>query len=143
MKRDNLWHVLMNRFFMLFNLTKKYERPSNDKASSLHTVKGIVLPNKETVMIDEFSGYTKTRIQIQSLLEGTLDCKSVIEICEPYYEGYYGGSKCTIVHESYEPLIVGETYTFFLSQDEKIINGLVHEESNEKALYKELYHKAS
>ena len=145
MKTNNLWHVLLNRFFIWINLTKKYGRPSNDKKESLHTVKGMVLPDKKTVMIDEFSGYTKTRVKIEQVLEGTLDNETIIEICEPYYEGHYGGQKCMIVHESYEPLIVGETYTFLLSQDEEQVSKFVKENTADTDIlqYKELYHKAS
>ena len=105
----------------------------------------MVLPDKKTVMIDEFSGYTKTRVKIEQVLEGTLDNETIIEICEPYYEGHYGGQKCMIVHESYEPLIVGETYTFLLSQDEEQVSKFVKENTADTDIlqYKELYHKAS
>ena len=118
MKTNNLWHVLLNRFFIWTHLTKKYGRPSNDKEASLHTVKG---------------------------LEGTLNHETIIEICEPYYEGHYGGKKCMIVHESYEPLIVGETYTFLISQDKQEVSQLVkgNAVSTDVLQYKELYHKAS
>ena len=145
MKTNNLWHVLLNRFFIWIHLTKKYGRPSNDKEASLHTVKGMVLPDKKTVMIDEFSGYTKTKVKIEQGLEGTLNHETIIEIYEPYYEGHYGGKKCMIVHESYEPLIVGETYTFLISKDKQEVSQFIKENavSTDVLQYKELYHKAS
>ena len=145
MKTNNLWHVLLNRFFIWIHLTKKYGRPSNDKEASLHTVKGKVLPDKKTVKIDEFSGYTKTKVKIEQGLEGILNSETVIELFEPYYEGYYGGQKCMIVHESYEPLIVGKTYTFLLSQDKQEVSQFVKKNavSTDILQYKELYHKAS
>ena len=149
MKKHNLWDILLNRFFILFNLTKTYERPSKDENISkdeeaLHTVKATVLPDKETVMIDEFSGFTKTKIKIGQVYKGTLTNDAIITICEPYYEGYYGGKKCIIVHESYEPLVVGKTYTFLLAQDEEKMEVVSEQDlaSKEMKCYKELYHKA-
>lgn len=143
MKKHNLWDILLNRFFILFNLTKNHERPSNDEESSLHTVKAIVLPEKETVMLDEFSGFTKTKIQIREVYKGNLKIDDVIKVSEPYYEGYYGGKKCLIVHESYEPLVVGKTYTFLLTKvEEDALTSKVAEYQN-LDYFKELYHKAS
>lgn len=151
MKKHNLWQMLVNRFFILFNLTKIYERPSKDETSTLHTIKAIVLPDKETVMLDEFSGYTKTKVKIQEVYKGNLSIDTVVEICEPYYEGYYRGKKSMIVHESYEPLVVGKTYIFLLAQAEEdkaasASRSLATSEDNLKKeifCYKEIYHKAS
>ena len=154
MKKHNLWHTLVNRFFILFNLTKTYERPSKDETSTLHTIKAIVLPDKETVMFDEFSGYTKTKIKIQEVYKGNLSSDTVIEICEPYYEGYYRGKKSLIVYESYEPLVVGKTYIFSLTKakeekadpiDKSLVVKIPNENLSKEEVfyYKEVYHKAS
>lgn len=117
MKKHNLWNMLLNRFFIWFNLTTDYERPSKDKNLSLHKVRAIVLPDKQTVMNDEFSGFTKTKLQIQEVYKGHLDIGTIVEITEPYYESYYRGKKSIIVHEGYEPLEIGASYTFVLSKD--------------------------
>lgn len=133
MKKHNLLDILMSRFVILFNLTKQSERPSKDKKQCLPTIKAIVLPHKQNIMIDEFSGYTKTKIQVQEVYKGNHTINDIIEICEPYYEGVYGGEKCMIVHESYEPLHIGKVYTFFLTkkQDEDI-NTRLNEWSQEE-----------
>lgn len=154
MKKCNLWHILLNRIFILFNLMKNYERPSKDENLVAVQIKAAVLPNKENIMIDEFIGYTKTKIKVEEVYKGTLTVGTIIEIHEPYYESYYRGKKSLIVHESYEPLIEGKTYTFLLTKNEEYItNHMDKEEVDEITLnkelkkeivyYKEIYHKAS
>ncbi|MBE6023068.1 MAG: hypothetical protein E7231_07525 [Cellulosilyticum sp.] len=156
MKKQNLWQNLRNRFFIFFNLTKTYERPSKKeqftqeenqaekKNTILHTVKATVLPEKENISLDEFSGFTRTKIRIEEVYKGNLTKNRIITICEPYYEGYYAGEKCMLVYENYEPLIIGKSYTFLLAYENKepmVISDadLACENIHD---YKEIYHKA-
>lgn len=145
MKKKKLWGTLLSKFFIFFNRTKNDERPSKGKQiisqksviedqQVIHSIRGIVLPNKENIMVDEFSGFTKTKIKIEEVYDGDLTSEMIISICEPYYEGYYAGEKCMIVHEGYEPLSIGKTYLFLLIKDDK---------SKDSGYYKELEHKAS
>lgn len=144
MKKSSLLNWLVDRFFILFNLTEPYGRPSKEKESSVHMVKALVLPNKQTIMLDEFSGFTKAKILIQDVYEGNLVKHTIVEVCEPYFEGYYCGKKCLMVHENYEPLVVGETYTFLLTKEDQIFALSEEEdESDEITYYKELEHKVS
>lgn len=145
MKKHNLWDMLLNRFFIWFNLTTDYERPSKDKKESLHKVRAVVLPDKKTIMNGEFSGVTKTKLQIQEVYKGHLDIGTIIEITEPYYEGYYGGRKSMIVHEGYEPLIVGASYNFILSKKNQKFRAEKYPETIEEETFcdKILCHRAS
>ena len=120
MKNYNLWKLIYNWFFIGFNLTKADERPSKDKKSlenhhkMIHIVEATVLPGKETIMTDELTGYTKTKLQIQVGDGNSYQVGQTIQIKEPYYEGYYSGKKCMVIYEKYEPLIVGRRYKISL-----------------------------
>lgn len=113
MKKYSLWATLFNRLF----------RPPSEKTEQLSTykIKAVVLPQKENIMFDEFSGFTKTKIKIEQVYKGDLKNNMIIGICEPYYEGYYAGKKSIVVHEGYKPLDIGKTYTFLLNKDREYI----------------------
>lgn len=115
MKKQNLWSSIWGR---LLNRPSKDKKPLKKSDTTIHCVKAIVLPEKETIMTDEFIGFTKTKIQIQEVYRGNCKREEVLLIHEPYYEGYYGGKKCMIIHEKYEPLMIGYTYRFSLLEEE-------------------------
>ena len=149
MKKHTLWKIVLDRFFIMFNLTKTNERPSKDKKAleqgsmRIHTVSALVLPEKETVMIDEFSGYTKTQIKIEEVYEGNLSANHTLKISEPYYESYYGGERCMIVREHYEPLVIGKAYVFKLCEDE-VAQGMYRViKCEEEMMCKTSFHKVS
>ena len=100
----------------------------------------MVLPEKETIMTDELVGYTKTKIQIQEVYKGNCKKGEILFISEPYYEGYYDGKRCIVIHEKYEPLIVKQTYKFSLVQDEVLQGTYRIVENGEDSV---LYHKVS
>lgn len=121
------WDALLSRFFILFNLTKPYERPSKkqekrskeEKIARL-LIEGTILPGKETVMLDDVWGYTKTKVKVIKVHKGCINTNEIIEIYEPYYEGYYRGEKCLMVHEDYKPLRIGESYKLSLTDDQYV-----------------------
>ena len=72
MKKNNVWNALISRFFILFNLTKPYERPSKknnvekeipNSENADMVIRGEILPHKQTIMLDEVCGYTKTKVK--------------------------------------------------------------------------------
>lgn len=144
MKIQGICHAFMRRFFILFNLTKSYERPSKDrKTNTLSDLKaklrieGKVLPEKETIMLDDLTGYTKTKVKIQQVYMGTCAVDEIIEIYEPYYEGYYHGEKCLIIHEDYTPLHIGESYTFLLTDESVAVKQVIKYEDYKQNELKE------
>ena len=94
MQRKNIWDAFLSRFFILFNLTKPYERPSkmqgkqSKKQVDEMIIEGEILPHKETVMLSEICGYTKTKVKIKQIYVGTHQKDEMIEIVEPYYESF-------------------------------------------------------
>lgn len=129
MQVKNIWDAFLSRFFILFNLTKPYERPSRKQEKQLKMpngqigevmIEGEILPHKETVMLSEICGYTKTKVKIKRILKGAYLKDEIIEIVEPYYESYYMGEKCLMIHAGYEPLKVGMVYQLILINGEKI-----------------------
>lgn len=109
----------IKRFFSAFHLMRSNERPSMAiKHTKDLVVKCRILPYKETIMIDDLSGFTKTKIIIEEVYNGVCEPKAVLEICEPYYESYYHGKKSLFVCEQYEPLKLGCEYILRLVKNE-------------------------
>lgn len=124
MKKQSAWEIVRNRFFTVFESIKANKRPSNDKKVlkyseiGVHTIRAIILPEKENIMTDEFNGYTRTKIKIEEVYNSSLKVGEILEMSEPYYEGYYGGKRCTIVKEHYEPLTIGKVYRLRLGENQ-------------------------
>lgn len=80
-----------------------------------YIIRAKVMPDSENI-VNNISGYTKTKLEIIDSLKGTLESGDEIYIREPYYTNEINGNEITIHRDNYNSSEIGKEYIFFLSK---------------------------